>query len=77
MLSIILTGREEGVLVLAALDLDRLSELKGFFKSPVRVSAADLLRRNCCGLFPVINTTTINKQIVMNTPTNYLTTIIE
>ena len=49
-----LTGREEGDLELAALDLDRLNELKGFFKSPVRVSAADLFRRSCCGLFPAI-----------------------
>lgn len=42
-----LTGREEGGLELAALDFDRLRELNGFFKIPVRVSAADLLRRNC------------------------------
>ena len=39
-----LTGREEGDLELATLDLDRLSELKGFFMSPVRVSAADRFR---------------------------------
>jgi hypothetical protein len=45
--SYMLTGREEGGLELVTLDLDRLRELKGFFKSPVRVSAADLLRRNC------------------------------
>lgn len=50
-ISNMLTGRATGER--AACDLERLSELKGFFKSPVRVSAADLFRLNC-GLLPAI-----------------------